>query len=823
NYEAYTQASNFFGRLYATGDICRIFADEHTGLLSRKKRETVERRFKTKKGDQKSWHINLLSCTPTLELGIDIGDLSSIILCSMPPTQAQFLQRVGRPGRKDGNAFSAVVANLKPHDMYFYEQPYEMIAGDVKAPTIFLNASAVLERQFFAFCFDCWIKESAGRKNMVPKDISKCLTSIEKPERKIFPFNFLEYVEYHLQPLYQAFCELFDDKTLDEDSKEKLHQFAFGDAQTEGSLGYKVVKAFKAIKDERDAVRFQLKSLTKVINAVEREPDDQKKTEKLESLYREKGALSRLVVEISSKNVYNFLSDEGLLPNYAFPEAGVSLKAIIYRKLEKNPSNKKKYEHYVYEYMRPAASAIVEFAPDNAFYSGGRKLVIDQIDVKSSEPELWRLCPNCSHAQRVVEKEDTRTCPRCGDAGWVDSGQVKRMLRMKQVYATDEYTGSFSGDETDDRSNKFYTKDLYVDVDPQNIVSAWKIDDPDNAFGFEYVKKATLRDINFGEKTTLGQPFFVAGEEKIRSGFKICKECGKIQKNSNKSRKNHYFSCSYADSNDKSEYEEEVYLYREFESEALRILIPTTSIQLNEVVENSFIAAVMLGLKEYFGSVDHLRATVSRVPVAGAEYERIYLTVYDTVPGGTGYLKHLLKNPHHVFDMLQKAVDVMADCECQSNPKHDGCYRCLFAYKLSRYANTISKSVALDLLRGIVADREKLTSIKSLVDIPLTRLFDSELEKMFIEGLRQYASKYEIVIKPGFHHSREGFFFKVGDNEYFISEQVLLSPSEGVNVRTRADFLIERLDGNQAFKPIAVYTDGFSFHRDSVADDFLKR
>ena len=50
--------------------------------------------------------LYLLLCTPTLEMGIDIGDLSSVILCSMPPAQSQFLQRAGRGGRKDGNALT---------------------------------------------------------------------------------------------------------------------------------------------------------------------------------------------------------------------------------------------------------------------------------------------------------------------------------------------------------------------------------------------------------------------------------------------------------------------------------------------------------------------------------------------------------------------------------------------------------------------------------------------------------------------------------------------------------------------------------------------
>ena len=41
-------------------------------------------------------------------------------------------------------------------------------------------------------------------------------------------------------------------------------------------------------------------------------------------------------------------------------------------------------------------AAIQELAPENAFYAEGRKFTIDQVDVKLSEPELWRLCPSYS-------------------------------------------------------------------------------------------------------------------------------------------------------------------------------------------------------------------------------------------------------------------------------------------------------------------------------------------------------------------------------------------------------------------------------------------
>ena len=115
------------GRLYGQAEIRRIVTAEHTALVSRADRDHLQERFAAP--DVKPWEPNLLSATPTLELGVDIGDLSTVVMCSVPPAPVNYLQRTGRAGRRDGNALTLTVANGRPHDLYYHAEPMEMLGS----------------------------------------------------------------------------------------------------------------------------------------------------------------------------------------------------------------------------------------------------------------------------------------------------------------------------------------------------------------------------------------------------------------------------------------------------------------------------------------------------------------------------------------------------------------------------------------------------------------------------------------------------------------------------------------------------------------------
>ena len=815
------QQSNYYGHLFSTGNIARINAREHTGLLERGDREQLEIDFKRGKDTREIWDPNVLSCTPTLEMGIDIGDLSTVIMCSIPPAQSQFLQRAGRAGRKDGNALTLAIANARPHDLYFYSDPLDMIAGNVNPPKIFLKASAVLERQFVAFCMDSWVKAGIP-DGAIPDRVGVILRKLEARPDDIFPFNFLNYVQSTLQRQLNSFMQMFA-AYLDTSAREELQAFARGRDTSESPMYIKILDAFEALKKQQNALKESIAALKAMIKELEDKPQDSSYDEEIKELKREEAALLNVLQEIGKKNVFNFLSDEGLLPNYAFPEAGIILRAVLYRKEDGTASEtKKKYEKMVYEYSRSASSAISEFAPNNSFYVDGRKLTIDQVDVTTAQSAKWRLCPNCSHAQLEETGRNTSACPKCGSPAWADAGQVRNMLKVQMVYSNMDYTKSLINDESDDRNNAFYCKQLLVDVDEEHdISSAYRMDNEDFPFGYEFVKKATLREINFGERDVTGEKLFVSGIEDVRKGFRICKYCGKIQTENSKA--NHSYACRtrkmpslmHADA-----YEECLFLYREFNTEILRLLIPATTMDSSSVKMESFVAAFMLGMKEYFGNVDHLRATVTEVPVPEADYRKQYLVIYDSVPGGTGYLKQLMNKENALVEVFEKALQVMENCSCKDDSQKDGCYHCLYAYRQSQQIGNISRTSAIRMLKSILSGKDNVQHINKINDIPVNPLFDSELEQRFMEAIRTKvgAANVSDTIRNGKH----SYYVKFENTAWEIEPQVLLDAGSGVSVTCKPDFVFWPVS-DLGHKPLAVFTDGFLYHKDIVADDTLKR
>jgi DEAD/DEAH box helicase domain-containing protein len=549
---------------------------------------------------------------------------------------------------------------------------------------------------------------------------------------------------------------------------------------------------------------------------------DQNYDKELGELKQERDALRRIIREkIDKRHTLNFLTDEGLIPNYAFPEAGVLLRSIIYRKIEREGESE--YETRVYEYERPAVSAISELAPANRFYAEGRNVTIDRIDLTVADVETWRLCDTCSHSALQVEGETPDSCPRCGSSQWSDAGQEHPMVRMRQVFATTSDRRSRTSDDSDERRPVFYKKQLLVDYDDADITSAFSLDDEELPFGFEFLSRVDFREINFGEVSFEGPEVKVAGEAAPRKGFSICRHCGKVRDPRGETR--HTISCPARGQDGPEHFIQALYLYREFSSEAIRILLPETTFSGSERTLHSFIAALQLGLRKKFGgSIDHLRVTQYEEPIPDSPHRKRSLVLYDTVPGGTGYLKELMRSTGPLLQVFERALEALRSCPCNGDPDKDGCYRCLYAYRNSYDMPDTSRDRAVELLSDVLKRKERFQEVESLRGLPANALFDSELEARFVQALKEAGTEtVPVELAPLIVGRKPGYFLKVGREAYYIEPQVELGESDHVAVASRADFVLRPARGGAAVRPIAVFVDGWAYHRDRIGRDLAQR
>lgn len=819
--------SSFYRDFYLHGELRRVIAHEHTALLERDYRESLENRFIQ---GTHAWDENLLSATPTLEMGIDIGNLSSVLMCSVPPSQANYLQRAGRAGRRDGNSLVLTLANGAPHDLYFYADPKRMLAGAVEAPAIFLNASMVLRRQLLAFCFDQWGMALSGAQ-AIPGLMQQVLDAVERRDLGKFPYTLIDYIKRDRDVLWEGFSELLD-AGVGQESRERLKAFLLGTAEQDESIDVHLLARLQELVAVRQSFTRQIKDLQSEKRSLERRPRDEALDAELREVETELDGIARLRTGLNRKETFNFFTDEGLLPNYAFPEEGTTLRSVIWRRLQAPridaDGRATNFDSEVYEYSRPARSALSELAPESLFYANNRKVKIERIEMARGENlEHWRLCPSCSHSERIVGADQDAACPRCGDPMWANVSQLRPMVRLRQVYANTKDEDALIADDTDDREPVFFNRQMLIDFDPSDITLAYAMNTETQPFGFEFIRKASFREINFGRQGGADQVFQVAGQELPRPGFRLCKECGTVQ--AVRGKPEHLFKCRYKDAEGDEGIIDCLYLYREYESEAIRIRMPPLAVGDEAEQIDSFVAALQLGLKKRFGGkVDHVQITASDEPIPGSAQRDYFLVLYDSVPGGTGYLHELLTDPRNLMEMLVLSRDHMAACGCQHDPELDGCYNCLYAYRNSYGMEHTSRTTALRMLASILDPDVPLEPVARLSPLRRDAWADSELERRFPEAITAFNQHPalggdRVRVSKDVVAGKVGFKLEIGARDYSVEIHPRLGDKDGVFYPCEPDFLIRSDRESEGFLPVAVFLDGYRYHKNVIQEDLLKR
>ena len=134
------QKVRYYDRIYSDPKLIPMVAREHTAQLSSTTAAEYQKLFE-------EGRINVLSCSTTFEMGVDVGELEAIFQRNVPPETSNYIQRAGRAGRRTSSAaFSVTFARRSSHDMTFFQDPPKIISGNIKPPILEVKNEKIAQR-----------------------------------------------------------------------------------------------------------------------------------------------------------------------------------------------------------------------------------------------------------------------------------------------------------------------------------------------------------------------------------------------------------------------------------------------------------------------------------------------------------------------------------------------------------------------------------------------------------------------------------------------------------------------------------------------------
>ena len=805
---------DYYRQLYSERHPYKVVTAEHIGAMTRAQRERVERAFRdgTRYNDP-----NVLSCTPTLELGIDIGELSAVILASVPRRPASYVQRAGRAGRRTGNAFLVTFAGRREREQYFLAEPRDMIAGEIVPPGCYLSAIEILRRQYLAHLVDLAARGRFAEVLPIPRRASVLFGATGWLSR------LRDAALADGAALAEAFLALFP-AHLDPAAADELRHFAVA------GLKDKVCDAEDMWNRRLEDLRARITAIDEAVATLV--PSDPVQAAQIRELNAERRGVQKQIGVISRTGAHGALTELGLLPNYSLIDVSTTLEATLTWQ-DEDKDGKKRYLGELREYSRSARQALFEIAPGNHFYIQGYHHKITGLDIgRPSRPlwDQWRICPGCGYVRDELASQDTSPCPRCRNTQLGDASALHKVLRPSRVTSYDRRDDARISDDSDDRDRQFYERVFAVDIDPEHIEpGSWR--HANRTFGVDFTRRAVVRTLNLGiRRPDLQAADRLAGQDTRIGKFFTCVSCGgtATDKPAGSGHADPLVSSGYSQPSHHRLWcpqrrgtapgdHAELILAHVLHTEAIRVLLPVATALVNERVA-SFAAALMAGVaKMYGGDPDHLSVITAAMPDQETGRDRQFLVLHDTLPGGTGYL-HRLADQEELRKVLASARDVVAGCRCADDAKR-ACHRCLLSHIDDDKWPLVSRAEALSMLDDLLQDWTT-TSVASTREISLAGQVESELEAMFWKVLKDWAAAEPAVsLTPAATvNGRSTAALRTDSAHWQVS---MHHRARG----TIPDVEFARTDQNAP--KVVVYLDGYKYHaapdKNRIAEDADQR
>ncbi|MBZ0168146.1 ATP-dependent RNA helicase RhlB [Candidatus Methylomirabilis lanthanidiphila] len=398
--------NEFFREMYRRdfSNTRRLRGEDHTGQLDTDTRIAREDQFR-------EGEISALFCSPTMELGIDIGGLNVVHLRNAPPNASNYAQRSGRAGRSgQGALVFTYCSSYSPHDRHYFQQQTELVAGAVQASRLdlcnrellltHLNALAVSEVGMPG------LEEQGGARlsimRLVEDDNDQMpLASEVRAGLAILPGKFNE-LKFGFKKVIADFAPELQNQATSWYSDQWVEQNLAELADHLDSALDRWRRLYRSARTILTTATQRIESGTLGLGSDEyrkHKRNQDQATRQLDLLRNDLGGRSS---ELSEFYPYRYLASEGFLPGYNFTR----LPLRIFLPTSDSSGN------FI---SRPRAIALREFGPLNRIYHNGRKYRVTQLVVQDTESALIEAkISKKSGYFLTAEQKDLEICPFSG-------------------------------------------------------------------------------------------------------------------------------------------------------------------------------------------------------------------------------------------------------------------------------------------------------------------------------------------------------------------------------------------------------------------------
>jgi superfamily II DNA/RNA helicase len=499
------QPNVFFKRLYER-DFSRMKrqrGEDHTGQLNTDTRIQREEFFR-------SGAISALFCSPTMELGIDIRNLSVVHMRNAPPNPSNYAQRSGRAGRSGQAALVfTYCSSYSPHDRHYFKNTQDLVSGAVVAPRIDLCNRELLASHLNAMVVSEMglpgLEELNGARpslmRFVADDNNKMpLSSEVRAGLEITPANFT-----HLKAGFKRVIHDFEESLI------KNGGTWYSDQWIERNLSTIAKTLDDTLERWRHLYRSARNILTRATQKIEPGlltpgTDEYRKYDRQQKQASHQLALLRndmtKSTELSEFYPYRYLASEGFLPGYNFTR--LPIRVFL-------PSGDGNAGEFI---SRPRSIALREFGPLNIIYYSGRKYRVSQLVVQDAEGSLKAAKISTKAGYFLTDEQmDREICPftQANLADNANKQNVHDLIEMAESRA--EETDRISCEE-EERVSRGFQIQTYFSVDGGQLdrVKRAVIKTSENTLlSLRYIPAARLVHVSYRWRAQTGGDGFPLG------------------------------------------------------------------------------------------------------------------------------------------------------------------------------------------------------------------------------------------------------------------------------------------------------------------------